>query len=180
MLSDNIKHLRTQKGLSQAELAEKLHVVRQTISKWETGLSVPDATLLTRLAEALDTTVSTLLGEPPVSDAASPTITELAEKLEALNGEFARRAELRRKGWRIAFLIILIFALLSLGFTLWLSLPPSLLWGSVAQDVGIIGGADGPTAILVSDAVFKEELAKVFLVILILASIIGLVKTRRR
>ena len=49
MLSENIKRLRKAKGLSQEELAVKLNVVRQTVSKWEQGLSVPDADLLIKL-----------------------------------------------------------------------------------------------------------------------------------
>ena len=61
MLKENIKTLRKAKGLSQEELAIKLNVVRQTISKWEQGLSVPDAEMLIKLAEVLDTNVSTLL-----------------------------------------------------------------------------------------------------------------------
>lgn len=63
MLNENIKAIRKSKGLSQQELAAKLNVVRQTISKWEQGLSVPDSDLLIALSEALETPVSTLLGE---------------------------------------------------------------------------------------------------------------------
>jgi putative transcriptional regulator len=63
MLNENIKSIRRSKGLSQEELAVKLHVVRQTISKWEQGSSVPDSEMLISLAEALETSVSTLLGE---------------------------------------------------------------------------------------------------------------------
>ena len=63
MLSENIKAIRKTKGLSQEELAVKLNVVRQTISKWEQGLSVPDSHMLISLSEALDTPVSVLLGE---------------------------------------------------------------------------------------------------------------------
>lgn len=63
MLKENIKTLRKAKGLSQEELAIKLNVVRQTISKWEQGLSVPDAEMLISLSEVLETPVSTLIGE---------------------------------------------------------------------------------------------------------------------
>ena len=63
MLSENIKVMRKAKGLSQQELAEKLNVVRQTVSKWEQGLSVPDADMLLTLSEVFETPVSTLLGE---------------------------------------------------------------------------------------------------------------------
>ena len=63
MLNENIRNLRKAKGISQEELAIKLNVVRQTVSKWEKGLSVPDSSMLISLAEELDTSVSTLLGE---------------------------------------------------------------------------------------------------------------------
>ena len=53
MLSERIKTLRKKKGMSQEELALELHVVRQTISKWENALSVPDADELIHLAETL-------------------------------------------------------------------------------------------------------------------------------
>ena len=58
MLSENIKAIRKAKGLSQEELAAKLNVVRQTISKWEQGLSVPDSDLLIAISEALETIVA--------------------------------------------------------------------------------------------------------------------------
>ena len=59
MLNENIRNLRKAKGLSQEELAIKLNVVRQTVSKWEKSLSVPDSSMLVLLAEELDTSVST-------------------------------------------------------------------------------------------------------------------------
>ena len=73
MLSDNIKRIRKSKGLSQEELAIKLNVVRQTVSKWENGLSVPDSDMLITLADELDTSVNVLLGETvtePMTDEA--------------------------------------------------------------------------------------------------------------
>ena len=80
MLKDNIKTIRKSKGLSQEELAIKLNVVRQTISKWEQGLSVPDSELLVSLSEALDTPVSMLLGEN-VEEQNEDSLKEIAEKL---------------------------------------------------------------------------------------------------
>ena len=80
MLKDNIKLIRKQKGLSQEELAIKLNVVRQTISKWEQGLSVPDSELLVSLSDTLDTPVSTLLGEN-VTEKKEDSLKEIAEKL---------------------------------------------------------------------------------------------------
>ena len=63
MLKDTIKKLRTEQGLSQDELAERVHVVRQTVSKWERGTSVPDADSLVALARALGVSAAELLGE---------------------------------------------------------------------------------------------------------------------
>ena len=62
MIDKNIKHFRKAKGMSQEEMAVKLNVVRQTVSKWENGLSVPDADVLIRMAELLNVSVSQLLG----------------------------------------------------------------------------------------------------------------------
>ena len=62
MFQDNLKALRKEKGITQEELAARLNVVRQTVSKWEKGLSVPDSDLLMKLAEILDVPVSRLLG----------------------------------------------------------------------------------------------------------------------
>ena len=63
MLGENLKALRKQKGMSQEVMAQQLNVVRQTVSKWEQGLSVPDAQMLTRIAELFEVPVSSLLGE---------------------------------------------------------------------------------------------------------------------
>ena len=62
MLGENLKALRKQKGMSQEVMAQQLNVVRQTVSKWEQGLSVPDAKMLTRIAELFEVPVSSLLG----------------------------------------------------------------------------------------------------------------------
>ena len=95
MLNENIKALRKAKGLSQQELAIKLNVVRQTISKWEQGLSVPDSDMLISLSEALETPVSTLLGETVVASEAD-TVKALSEKLEIINLQLARRKAMRK------------------------------------------------------------------------------------
>ena len=64
MLKDTIKKLRTEQGLSQDELAERIHVVRQTVSKWERGTSVPDADSLV----ALGASAAELLGESTMAE----------------------------------------------------------------------------------------------------------------
>lgn len=90
-----ILQLRTAKGLSQEELAAKVYVTRQAVSRWETGLSVPDAGMLVRIAGALDTTVNDLLGEEEPEQG-----RDLAAELEALNRQLAEREERSRRRWR--------------------------------------------------------------------------------
>lgn len=112
MLNENIKVLRKAKGLSQQELAVKLNVVRQTVSKWEQGLSVPDSDLLISLSEALETPVSTLLGET-VAEPDADAIKAISEKLEIINLQLARRNDTKRKivHWLLVFLCITIVAI---------------------------------------------------------------------
>lgn len=96
MLNENIKAIRKSKGLSQEDLAIKLNVVRQTISKWEQGLSVPDSDMLISISEVLETPVSTLLGET-VIETKVDDIKAISEKLEIINLQFAQRKIKRRK-----------------------------------------------------------------------------------
>lgn len=112
MLNKNIKNIRKAKGLSQEELAIRLHVVRQTISKWERGLSVPDSDTLIVLSDVLETPVSVLLGEN-VESSHPDSLTTIANKLEALNSYLAQRKEVRRRNlhW---FLIVLCLILVAL------------------------------------------------------------------
>lgn len=105
MFHENLKALRKDRGLSQEELAVRLNVVRQTISKWEKGLSVPDAAMLIRLAEVLDTTVSRLLGADVPEDEADRD--RLAEQLARINEQLAVR---NRRGRFILRLVLGILA----------------------------------------------------------------------
>ncbi len=107
MLKDNIKTLRKQKGLSQEELSIKLNVVRQTISKWEQGLSVPDSEMLISISKEFDTPVSTLLGEN-ISNEKVDDLKEISEKLEIINLQLAQRKERKRKFWNWFFIILCI------------------------------------------------------------------------
>lgn len=111
MLSENIKNLRRSKGLSQQELADQLHVVRQTVSKWENGLSVPDADMLICLSKCLDTSVSFLLAETN-SKIQDQTIQSLANKLEIINLQLAKRKENRQKMLHFIFIFCSVFILL--------------------------------------------------------------------
>lgn len=111
MFSENLKNLRKQKGLSQEELAERLHVVRQTVSKWEKGLSVPDSALLIRIAEIFETSVSTLLGDT-IEPSADKNI--IAEKLEQLNTLLAERNRRSRRIWKVIAIILISIAVIIL------------------------------------------------------------------
>lgn len=112
MLKENLKTLRKQKGLSQEELSIKLNVVRQTISKWEQGLSVPDAEMLISISEVFDTPVSTLLGET-IKENTPDTLKEISEKLEVINLQLAKKREDKRKILHIFFIILTIIVLLT-------------------------------------------------------------------
>ena len=111
MLSENLKNLRKAKGFSQEELAARLHVVRQTVSKWEKGRSVPDADLLVRLAEELDTTAAALLGPevPPEAEAGGT-----AEQLGRIAEQLAVKNRRARRIWRIAAGVLIAFVAVNL------------------------------------------------------------------
>ena len=116
MLNENIKSIRKSKGLSQEELAVKLNVVRQTISKWEQGLSVPDSDMLISISEALETPVSTLLGENVIQSKADD-LKAISEKLEIINLQLAQKKSARRKSlhWLLISLcavIVIVYAVL--------------------------------------------------------------------
>ena len=139
MLSENIKAIRKSKGLSQQELAIKLNVVRQTISKWEQGLSVPDSDMLISLSEVLETPVSTLLGET-VTEAEVDNLKAISEKLEVINLQLAQRKTTRRKiiRWLLVSLcaiILMIFAAL----IIWSS--PYLGWDYSDPETAVLGVA---------------------------------------
>lgn len=109
MLNENIKAIRKSKGLSQEELAVKLNVVRQTISKWEQGLSVPDSDMLISISEVLETPVSTLLGET-ISESKADDLRAISEKHEVINLQLAQRKQGRQKAihWFLIFLCVII------------------------------------------------------------------------
>lgn len=87
MINENIRKYRKKKGISQEEMAVKLNVVRQTVSKWENGLSVPDADILISIAELLEVSVSQLLDIEGNID----TSTDLSEELARVNEQLAQR-----------------------------------------------------------------------------------------
>jgi len=103
MLQDNIRNFRKNRGMTQEELAIRLNVVRQTVSKWEKGLSVPDAELLQKLADILEVSVSQLLGGDPEQPQQRE---EIAQQLARINEQLAVRN--RRGKWLWRFLGILL------------------------------------------------------------------------
>ena len=139
MLSENIKAIRKSKGLSQQELAVKLNVVRQTVSKWEQGLSVPDSDMLISISEALETPVSTLLGETVIETEAD-TLKSISEKLEVINLQLAQRKNTRRK--IIRWMLISLCAILVMGFAALAILnSPYLGWDYSDPETAVLGVA---------------------------------------
>ena len=112
MFNENLKTLRKAKGFSQEELAIRLHIVRQTISKWEKGLSVPDADMLIRIAEILETSVSQLLGAKIVDEAVT---NHVAEQLSRINEQLAMKNRRAKLFWKIilgAIIAMMVFNIL--------------------------------------------------------------------
>lgn len=111
MFGENLKAMRKAKGYTQEELAIKINVVRQTVSKWEKGLSVPDADVLSQIAEVLDTKVSVLLGG---------TITEetdkdaVAEQLAKISEQLAIKNRRSKAIWKTIGMIVLAIMILNI------------------------------------------------------------------
>lgn len=145
MLSDNIKTLRTAKGLSQEELAVRLSVVRQTISKWEKGLSVPDSEMLVKIAELFEVSTGDLLGEIIEPSESKSELQLIANKLEQLNALLAERSIRNRKITR-CFAYGLLAAVLIYVLSV---IIPLIRFATIPVDPnpGIVGGVDGPTAV---------------------------------
>ena len=115
MFSENLKAYRKAKGLTQEELAVRLHVVRQTVSKWEKGLSVPDADLLVRLAEVLEVSVSQLLGAgvPPEAPA-----DQVAEQLARITEQLAIKNRRAKRIWQCVAGVLIGLVVLTLVLVL--------------------------------------------------------------
>ncbi len=111
MFNENLKTIRKSKGFTQEELAIKINVVRQTVSKWEKGLSVPDADALQRIAEVLDVGVEELLGAQVQTDADK---NEIAEQLSRINEQLVIKNRRWSRFWKITGIILLVCILLNL------------------------------------------------------------------
>ena len=111
MFAENLKKIRKDKGYTQEILAEKLNVVRQTVSKWEKGLSLPDVDMLSKIANVLETDVNILLdGQITTTDQ-----SEIVKQLAKINEQIKiknRRYKKIMKTIAIILLIIVIFGIL--------------------------------------------------------------------
>ncbi len=168
MLNENIKAIRKSKGLSQQELAVKLSVVRQTVSKWEQGLSVPDSDMLISISEVLETPVSTLLGEN-VIESKVDDLKAISAKLEVINLQLAQRKTTRKKilHWLLISLCIVIVAI----FVILLVLEsPYLGWDYSDPETTVLG---------VAVHLFEWLFVRVAPIILI-GAVIGIFLTRRK
>ena len=120
MFGENLKTLRKQKGFSQEELATRLHVVRQTISKWEKNLSVPDADTLIRLAEILEVSVSELLGAKIENE---NTASDVAEQFSRIHEQLALKNCRSRRIWKIVSIILAAIILINIFIAVFFSVP---------------------------------------------------------
>ena len=168
MLSENIKTIRKSKGLSQDELAVKLNVVRQTISKWEQGLSVPDADMLISMSEVFETSVSTLLGET-IAEARADDLRAISEKLEVINLQLAHRKAARQKASRW-FFIALCPLVLAVFAGLFVLNSPYLKWDYGQPETAVIG---------VLFHAFEWSFVRIAPLVLI-GSIVGVCLTRKK
>lgn len=114
MLNKNLKQLRKSKGLSQEELAIRLNVVRQTISKWEKGLSVPDADMLIKIADIFEVSVSELLGAK-IDEKKEQDVNEVADQLMRINEQLAIKNRRSHRVWKTVGIVLLIFVLFNVG-----------------------------------------------------------------
>lgn len=168
MLNENIKTIRKAKGLSQEELAIKLNVVRQTVSKWEHGLSVPDSEMLVSLSEVLETPVSILLGETVIEPQADD-LKAISEKLEIINLQLARSKAARRKA--LHWLLIALCAVIAATFVVLAVWNSSYLGWDYSDPETAVAGA----ALHAFEWLFVR-LAPVVLI----AAVVGAVFTRRK
>lgn len=168
MLKENIKTIRKSKGLSQEELSVKLNVVRQTISKWEKGLSVPDSEMLISISEVLETPISTLLGET-ISVSKVDDIKVIAEKLEIINLQLSQRKNSRRK--MMHWLLISLCAIIIISYIVLILLnSPYLGWNNSNPETVVLG---------VNFHILEWLFARVAPIVL-MGSIVGIVLTRKR
>lgn len=145
MLQENIRTFRKERGLTQEELAIRVNVVRQTVSKWEKGLSVPDADMMQRLAEVLEVTVSQLLGEDREPER---NRNEIAEQLARINEQLAIKNRRSKRLWTAAGVLLGVWLLVYtvgavLSFTVFNGNRTVVTEMTVSEAVEVLEDADG-------------------------------------
>lgn len=149
MLQENIKTIRKERGLTQEELAIRVNVVRQTVSKWEKGQSVPDADLLQRIADVLEVTVSQLLGEEKEVE---QNRNEIAEQLSRINEQLAIRNRRAKRLWTAAGVLLACFVLVQGVVTLMHVIPSetvvTLTNAEVSQVFQVLEDEEGTVVII--------------------------------
>ena len=169
MLNENIKALRKSKGLSQQDLADKMNVVRQTISKWEQGLSVPDSDPLIALSGGSGDSREHPAGRGGREDTAADTVKALSEKLEIINLQFARRKALRRSALHWGLIAVCV-GILAVAGVLAVMNSPYLGWDYSAPETAVMG---------VAIHAFEWAFVRLAPFILI-AALVGVFLTRKR
>ena len=178
-----IAQLRKEQGLTQRELAEGLSVTDKAVSKWETGKGFPDVKLLEPLARALGVSLVELM-QGKRQDADTLTVAEADAAVSQAMGQSEKvtaRRYLRLFRWCLTAVcgLCLLF-----GWPL-ITYAAMVLKGSIhsTRDLGVIGGADGPTAILTVSTPTNTPLDLFLLVgiplLLLIACIVLAVNVRR-
>ena len=145
MLQENIKNFRKERGLTQEELAIRVNVVRQTVSKWEKGQSVPDADLLQKIAEVLEVTVSQLLGQEKEMEHRN----EIAEQLSRINEQFAIKNRRAKRLWTAVGVILGLWLFLhAVGAMLSFAAYSKTTELTVSEAVEILEDENGNTLII--------------------------------
>ena len=138
MLGENLRRMRERRGITQEELAERVHVVRQTVSKWEKGLSVPDADLLMAVAETLQVSVSDLIGVDAVQaksiEELSVQAAVLNEQIDLQNRRMARTTTIAKRA--IAACILAVVLVVGVGVAVWFAVPSSFTQITVEYEIG--------------------------------------------
>ena len=144
MLQENIKNFRKERGLTQEELAIRVNVVRQTVSKWEKGQSVPDADLLQKIAEVLEVTVSQLLGEEKEMEQRN----EIAEQLSRINEQLAIKNRRSKRFWTIVGAVMGLWLLIHMVAAVQISPSTKTTELTISEAVEILEDESGNTLII--------------------------------
>lgn len=176
-----VAQLRKERGLTQKELAQRLHVTDKAVSKWETGRGFPDLKLLEPLAQALDVSLVELLQG---TRNPSPTLTkeeagQAAVRAMRQSERATARRYLRLFRWLLTGILALCLLFLLPDLTLFcMDLYDRLV---VAPKLGVIGSADTTTAIVTVSTAFPfwSWLRPLLLTAAALASFVLSLRVRR-